>query len=201
MVTEQIHPEANSAQYCRCEILSVLTSLRKAGRTMKNWKIGLRMAAGFGAVICIAVALGVFAYTRVTTIDTTATLITTDCLPGVFAIGQVQNNLVSAHGLLLEQIVKTDITESARMDSEIQGYRSRNATMLADYEKSITTQADKEMFEALKTSGAAFWSSFDETAKLSEASKNKEAIERYNRELRSLYKKSLVSGKVLCENR
>jgi hypothetical protein len=54
---------------------------------MKNWKIGLRMAAGFGAVICIAVALGVFAYTRVITIDTTATRITTDCLPGVFATG------------------------------------------------------------------------------------------------------------------
>jgi CHASE3 domain sensor protein len=30
---------------------------------MKNWKIGTRIAAGFAAVIVIAITLGIFAYT------------------------------------------------------------------------------------------------------------------------------------------
>jgi hypothetical protein len=156
---------------------------------MKNWKIGLRMATGFGAVICIAVALGVFAYTRVGVIDSTATRITADCLPGVSAIGQAQNNLTTTYSLLSQHVNSTDAAEMARVDSEAQNVRSRNVQVLADYEKSITTQADKEMFESLKASRGMFWASFDEIAKLSRASKKKEATDRFNQELRPLYKK------------
>ena len=36
---------------------------------MKNWKIGVRIAAGFGLVIAIALALGIFAYSRIGVIE------------------------------------------------------------------------------------------------------------------------------------
>ena len=57
---------------------------------MKNWKIGTRIIAGFGVVSCIALVLGVFAYTRVNVIDQNARRITGQSLPSVYLISQMQ---------------------------------------------------------------------------------------------------------------
>jgi len=48
---------------------------------MKNWKIGKRIGAGFGAVIAIAMALGLFAYSRVGLIESSSNNITASKLP------------------------------------------------------------------------------------------------------------------------
>ena len=45
---------------------------------MNNWKIGARITAGFGAVILIAMALGLFAFARLRVVDAGATCIATD---------------------------------------------------------------------------------------------------------------------------
>jgi CHASE3 domain sensor protein len=57
---------------------------------MKNWKIGVRIGAGFGAVIAIATILGVFAYSRLAVIDAGVERILAESLSVVYAVGQVE---------------------------------------------------------------------------------------------------------------
>jgi hypothetical protein len=93
---------------------------------MKNWKIGIRMAAGFSAVLAIAVALGVVAYTRVVQIDRQAVVITTDALPGVYTIGQAQGNVHHSLALLLEAATSPDKAEVARLEGQVSSLRTTN---------------------------------------------------------------------------
>lgn len=50
---------------------------------MKNWKMETRIAAGFTAVIANAVALGAFAYARMTSIENSSTQVVGSAVPGL----------------------------------------------------------------------------------------------------------------------
>ncbi len=56
---------------------------------MKSWKIGIRIAAGFAAVIAIAMTLGIFVYSRIGVINRSAAYISGNSLPGVYIMGRV----------------------------------------------------------------------------------------------------------------
>ncbi len=155
---------------------------------MKNWKIGLRMAAGFGAVICVALALGVFAYSRITAIDRAATVVTSEALPGVYVMGQVQSNVNRILGLLLQHTMAPDKAEMGRLEAEIQDRRGSNATALAEYGKNGVGDKERPYFEAAMAARTRFWGSFDEVLRLSEAGKNKEAVDLVNSQLKPLFR-------------
>jgi hypothetical protein len=58
-----------------------------------NWTIGRRIAAGFGAITCVAAALGILACTQLVVINSHATRITTDSLPGIYVSGQLAEKI------------------------------------------------------------------------------------------------------------
>ena len=59
---------------------------------MNNWKIGTRIAAGFAAVIVIAMMLGLFAYVKVGGIETNAREVANRALPMVYLV-EVEKNI------------------------------------------------------------------------------------------------------------
>jgi hypothetical protein len=91
---------------------------------MKNWKIGTRIAAGFGAVIATAVALGLFAYSNVGSIERSSSEIAVRSLPGVYLVGQVQNGIQKEFSLVLEHISSTDKGQMERVEAEMSESRS-----------------------------------------------------------------------------
>ena len=68
---------------------------------MKNWKIGLRIGAGFSAVILVTLALGIFAFSKVGGIDTRSTEVTTRVIPKVYLVGQIERNVPTAFSLAM----------------------------------------------------------------------------------------------------
>jgi methyl-accepting chemotaxis protein len=156
---------------------------------MKDWKIGARIAAGFTAVILISAALGVFAFSRVSVINTSAKSIATDSLPGLYAIGQIQTSAALNRGLLLEHLLAGDKDGKARAQIRMDELRNQITRQLAEYEKTITTSRDRELFEALKSARANFLGTFDEVLRLSSDLKDKEAVDLFNTRLDPMYKK------------
>src|SRR5262249_33348919 len=154
---------------------------------MKNWKIGSRMAGGFGAMICVAVALGLFAYSRVTVIDKSTVVLTADAMPGLHLIQQAQSVVHRSLALLLQHTLAPSRAEMIRVDGQIQDLRTSGANILNEYEKTITAEKDKELYEALKAARVTYWGTYDEILKLSNAEKHKEAIEVFNDRLKPLY--------------
>ena len=60
---------------------------------MNNWNIGTRITAGFAAVILIAAALGMFAYTQVGNINRSSVEISEHSLPSVYMVGAIKANM------------------------------------------------------------------------------------------------------------
>jgi methyl-accepting chemotaxis protein len=135
---------------------------------MKNWKIGIRIAVGFGAVIAIALMLGLFAYNRVTQIAARAVDISDNSLPSVYLMGEVKANVQGIYGLLEQHAASSDKQEMAEAEAEIQASRKVNSDNLKHYEEAlISNDKDRALLKELNDSRAAFWAGAEEMLKVS----------------------------------
>jgi methyl-accepting chemotaxis protein len=159
---------------------------------MNNWKIGTRIIAGFAAVIFTAFLLGVFSYTRVGEIEKNSDRIAVDSLPGVYVAGQIDANMQATMSLILQHVFSNDQQEMSELERQIQELSDNNTALLSGYEKTITTDRDRELFSDLKSSSISFWSQFEEvrkTSRIGTAESNKRALEMVNQRLKPLHKK------------
>jgi len=123
---------------------------------MKNWKIGTRIGAGFGIVILIAIALGLFAISKVSSIEQSEDGIATDSLPKVYMAGQIQSNLEAGRVLLLQHINSNDKLEMADLDRKLQSLTDKNSALLADFQKLLTTEKGREAFAESQSAREAY---------------------------------------------
>jgi methyl-accepting chemotaxis protein len=168
---------------------------------MKNWKIGTRIAAGFTVVIAIAIALGAFAYVRVTSIEKSSAEVTGAAMPGLYMVSQVQGNLQNTYSTLLELVASKDKQEAARLEAEVQGLRAANGTALAEYEKTIVSQKGRELFNSFQAARAAYMPHLDELLRLKRESKDKETLSALEQQVRPAKDRYEAAGKQLMEFR
>ena len=154
---------------------------------MKNWKIGTRISAGFGLLTLAAIALGVYAFTQVAIIDKNATAIRTESLPGEYLIGQLQNNVHQMFGQVAQHVLTSDKGEMTRLEMETEKTRASNTALLAQYEKTISNQKDRDLFENLKTSRVPFLATLTEIFNLSGANKKSEAATLLQNQFKPMY--------------
>jgi methyl-accepting chemotaxis protein len=118
----------------------------------------------------------------------------------MYLVGQVQNGVLTQHGLLTQHVNSLDKEEMGRIDAEITESRTRNGTIIAAYSKLIANEQEAALFDAFKTSRAAFVSSLEDALKISrlgtEASV-KEASAMMNQRIRAIYKKYLEDADAL----
>ena len=139
-------------------------------------------------------ALGLFAYDRTKNIHHDSLKVTADALPGVETVDQIQTNVEKLLNYLLEHITSTDKEEMARLESDIQNTRARNAELCTAYERLLTDEKDKELYRAVSDARNTFNTTANEVLKISRigtAASNKEAMELTNRQLKPQYKKYL----------
>ena len=117
---------------------------------MNNWKIGTRIGAGFGVVILIAMALGMFAINRVGAIQQNLEAVAQGSLPKVYLVGEIQSNLHAGRSLILEHIEARDQQEKADIERQFQALRDKNNGLLSEFEKLITTEKGRELFNEAK---------------------------------------------------
>jgi len=142
---------------------------------VKNWKIGKRIAAGFGAVIVIAVALGLFAFSRIGLIEADSANVTVRGLPTIYTVGQIQNNAQGNLGLAYRHILAKDPHEMASIEAQLSDRSSQNRSLLEQYEKLINTDRGRTLFQELKNVRGEFIAARDEVLTLSRSSKKAEA--------------------------
>jgi len=168
---------------------------------MKNWKIGTRIAAGFTAVILIALVLGIFAYGQIGRIDRDARDIASNSLPGVYTVGQVQSNMQQIMRLILEHVYSTNHEEMAKLDEEIRATRVSNGELLMRYEREfVSDNKERELLAAFNAIRTSFNATADDVLKLSRVGTveaNKKSLELMNARLRPLYPKYLEATRKL----
>jgi len=143
---------------------------------MRNWKIGTRIAAGFAAVIGISIALGIFATSRVRSIETSSIGVTGHALPGMYLLGKAQMVAQENYGSLLTIAYSKDPGEVLREEAKLTERRSRNSSVYSDYEKTITTDKGRELFDAMKAQREAYTKIGDHMRDLKRSHKEQEAL-------------------------
>jgi len=160
---------------------------------MKNWTIGKRIIFGFTSIILIAIALGLFAYSRLVTINHHSNAIVNDALPGLYLIGQLESSLRQAQVVTFKHIMSEDKEEIAQYDAEIVAVVETNGKRLAEYEKAISQPKDRELFEQVKAALVPFRSAREEVLKLSRENKSKEAFALTKTHLKPAYERLLAA--------
>ncbi len=160
---------------------------------MKNWSIGSRIIAGFGVVIATAMALGIFAHSLVGTIESSSTEITAYALPGLYTIAQLQGSVQKNFSLLLTAVGSKDRREVERVEGEIRSSRASNTNVLAEHEKTIRSQKDRELYENMKAARTAYSAALESVMKLKQDTKDQAAVAALNGELRPAYSKYIAA--------
>jgi methyl-accepting chemotaxis protein len=166
---------------------------------MNNWKIGTRIAAGFAVVILLAVALGIFAYTKVGTIEKSSGEISENTLPSVFLVSEIRKGVLTQY-IELNQYLQADKAEKPQLESEILATRATNGEKLNQLEKLIVSEHGRILLENFKEARQGFASSMDEILRLGRMggdTANKEAADTMRQRVDPAYKKYVDSAEAL----
>jgi methyl-accepting chemotaxis protein len=116
---------------------------------MNHWTIAKRIIFGFALLLGIAATFGLFAYSRLVAIAHASNRITTDCLPGVYAIGQIESLNLANFALLHRQVLITNVTGRAALDARMKVNSDKMTALYADYEATITLPEDRRLYEVV----------------------------------------------------
>lgn len=167
---------------------------------MKNWKIGIRIAAGFAVVILIAATLGIFANIKVGVIEHDSNRLANNALPSIYLVEEVRSGVLTQNDLLLQHIDSINKDEMGRLQSEINNAISKNTSALAECEKLITTDKGRSLVDSLKASRSEYSASRDEVLKssrLGTAAGKKDAVVIRDQRLRSAFVKYMADAEAL----
>ena len=151
---------------------------------MKNWKIGTRISSGFAAVIVLALALGIYAYTRIRSIEKSSNDITVGALQGISLASEIQSNAHKNLAVALDIVSSKDRQQVARMEAEMQQVAARNTALLTEYQKTILTEKGRDLFNKLTAARAAYLQTRDEVIRLKRDSKEAEALATFEKRLK-----------------
>ncbi len=136
---------------------------------MKKLTIGKRLLLLVAILGLGASGIGISAILELRNIDGTARKITGDALPGVIAMGKINRNL--AESQILAMRMQAEVTPEARqkLKTAIAGLSSGNHASFEAYEKTITQEEDRRLFEVLVEARKANGSTRDQFFKLLES--------------------------------
>lgn len=160
---------------------------------MKNWTIGKRIILGIVSVILIAVALGLFAYSRLINIHTYSNAIVNDALPGVYFISKFESNERQAQINTFKHILSDSKEEKTQFKAAIASILQTNEKLMVDYERTITAAKDRELFAEIQTAFPTYRKAQKEVLELSDQGKGKEAFAMSKTELQPTFEKLMAA--------
>jgi methyl-accepting chemotaxis protein WspA len=155
--------------------------------------IGKRLIFGFAGVILITLCLSLYAYTRLEGIQSQASFLAKDSLPGAVSMGQIAALSESEVALVLQHIKANDAQEVQKLDEEFRDNHEKLSTLFKSYETTIFGAEEAERFQKLNTAYATYLAPLEEVLKLSRAQKDREAYELYDQQLQPAFKKFLAA--------
>ncbi len=123
---------------------------------MKDWKIGTRIGAGFGLVIVIAVALGVFALDKISRISDTADEVAARTVPKLIFAEDIGRNFNFGQELVLRDLDASTNEQRSELTRKIHEIGVRNDALMDEYEKLIDSEQGRRLFDASKAARNAY---------------------------------------------
>jgi methyl-accepting chemotaxis protein WspA len=117
---------------------------------VKKGSVRRRIVLSFSAVILLMIGLCVFAFIELRGIGAQEVALRTDSVPGVYLSGRLQAVLIESNSAVQQHILERDPARMQQMISYVQEKATEALSLLKQYEATIVTARDRELYEALK---------------------------------------------------
>jgi methyl-accepting chemotaxis protein len=158
---------------------------------MKNWTIGKRLTFGFAGVILITLCVSLYAFTRLEAIQSQASSLSKDSLPGAVLMGQIAALSEREVALVLGHIKADNDQGVQKFDEELRENNDKLTALFRAYEATVFGAEEVKRFQRLNTTYSAYLAPREEVLKLSRAQKDKEAYDLYDQQLQPMFRKYL----------
>ncbi|SHK38840.1 methyl-accepting chemotaxis protein [Desulforamulus aeronauticus DSM 10349] len=141
-----------------------------------NFTVRVKLLLGFGLLLAMLVGLGIFSTYALKNLNDITDEIAEGWLPGVQQI-EMTSNLVAVHRVKeFRHLVATDPGELALMEDEMATAKKEIETTLVLYEKTISSDYERNIFNKVKTSLGTYYELNQKIIQLCKESKNAEAM-------------------------
>ncbi len=142
-----------------------------------NLTIGKRVIVGFGLLLFIMAALGIFSAYRLAQIRTGAETIATDSLPSIEVASAIASRSLSAWGRMLSHVASVDPAEMAATEVKIKTAAEEISQLAARYEKEcVTNDTDRQLLAQWRAARVAYLESRGRVMAISRAGKSSDAF-------------------------
>ena len=146
-------------------------------RTGRRLTIGQRIVFGYAFLVVVAAVLGIFTYEQLRSINLNSRRITTESLPGINFVGQVDFLANENATLLLKHLMTKNEDLKADLGSQISTNLQKMLGVLDDYRGTAVAGERAAKFSAFRDAQQAYAKALVETEGLSMAGKTVEAME------------------------
>lgn len=155
--------------------------------TMSAMTIGKKFLLAIGGLCTALVVVGLMAVNGMANLNKITELITSDPLPGMAAIDAVRGAVLTIRGDVWRHLASPDAPVKGRLDEEIKGKAAEVKAKLEEYDKTITTEEDRMIFEKIKVAWPKYAEAYAAVLDLSRNNKSDEAEAWYNGEVAPLF--------------
>jgi methyl-accepting chemotaxis protein len=131
-------------------------------------------------LVMLTAVTGTVGLTRVAEINSRLQLIVTDPMPGMYLMSQLEIYCEQMHGDMYAHVSFPQ--HRAEMDKDLDELKAKVQNGINDYEKTITTARDRELFSRIRPAFTQFMAAWDRVRPLSLNNQSKEALELYSAE-------------------
>ena len=130
-------------------------------------------------LLSLTLILGTSSLIGLSSLVKTARSLSDDSLAGVSSCSKVESSLMLVRGDMWRRVASTDPKDTATMEQEIQKLKEAVNTQLADVEKAIFADQEREIFVKIKPELERFYQAWDSVVPLSRAGNNEAAYKQF----------------------
>ncbi|HUI57426.1 MAG TPA: methyl-accepting chemotaxis protein, partial [Bryobacteraceae bacterium] len=145
----------------------------------RQMTVGFKFALTSGALMMLAVVLGMVSMWGLGSLESSVQLIITDPLPGLETMGNVESALLELRGNVWRHMASPDPASKAKMEGTFADLKHQIENSLAAYEKTITTAEDRALFGKIGPAYQHYVEAIRAPVELSKAGNTAEASAKY----------------------
>lgn len=124
---------------------------------MKNWTLRQRILASFAVIIAIMLLMVVVSYSRLLKIEVSQESVRDDAVPGVYLSSMIRSAWVDSYLETVDIIgLRDEKTLTTTDKSNYKAFEARIEQQMANYEKTIHSQADRMEFDNFKAAHTTY---------------------------------------------
>jgi methyl-accepting chemotaxis protein len=123
---------------------------------MKTWTIGKRIIVGYAVVLLATLAIGMFAYTRLNIIRESSDSLTTESLPGMLKLTQIQIKILESNTRVLMHVLSTEPAQYNELEVRAKELSAGTTQLYKEVHEMVVTAEERALYEKVLAARAAF---------------------------------------------